>query len=659
MERSIKPLSNTRSLGPAMAAAVSVAVVVGAVAGCSADDDLAPVPAITAAQMAAADPESGPEPDPDRSGAATLTDPEPAADEPDAREPEPDRPEKGLELPPATAVPPPASTGPVLEWTEIDPGFDDLFKLESVGDGRVIARAWTNGDGAFFGQRIVVSANGTDWTEVPIPEDLFPEQVNISADRWAVTGRIPGVGLADLGPDLLFFSDDQGATWTEAAIDIPAEAFSPYAGLSLRASSVLVSGKQIVVPLLAFPSFDGQALLDDLGLLPPGKKVIFSLPNSDGVSFTLIDADAPYPYSDLTSTAFSLVSAYGALVVPDAPDVAYDELDLTHDEVGLTFDEVSGLSNPLSNPFDVLQTRLYVSDGASGEVASSLDALTSSAAGTGEGYVLIVVDDSGETVLISPDGFVWSEGPSLGPGFFGGTVSADGTIWTVRPGAGRSLAIQRAAPGRELATVATIEGLRDPGLPVVGPAGLVLTATAVPGVSPVLSNEPVVSRISRDGYELRYNEPEGGLSLWNLDEDRAVYVFGPEDVQSGTPPDGVRQVGEGQSIGLAFEDPDTGADLVTFTGDDMAFLLGMAAAQSGGAADGDAGWPEQWVGWSADGSRWGWESLAAAFGIDDATVWPEFAVGQDFVIARVAPWATDPGDVSRALPTRWFLATVP
>lgn len=537
-------------------AAASLAMVIGALTGCSADDDLAPISSTTTDQPAAPDRESGPEPDPDPSGEASLTDPEAAADEPDSPEPEPDGPEDGLEVSPATTVPQRTSTGPVLEWTEIDPGFDDLFELKSVGDGRVISRAWTDGDGGFFGQRIVVSANGKDWTEVPIPGDLFPEQVNLSADRWVVTGRIPDVDRSDVGPDRVFFSDDQGATWTEMAIDVPAEASSPYAGRSLRASSVLVSGEQIVLPLLALPGFDGQAMLDDLGLLPPGKKVIFSLPTPDGVSFTLIDTDAPYPYSDLTSVAFSLIATYGALVITDEPDLTYDELDLTYDEVGLTFDEMFDLSNP----FDVLQTRLYVSDGLSGEVASSLDALISSAAGTGEGFVLIAADDSGETVLSSPDGFVWSEGPPLRPGFFAGTVSADGTIWTVRPGAGRSLAVQRAAPGEELETVATLHGLREPGIPVVGPAGLVLIATA---------------------------------------QD----VPAPGDESEG---------------------------------------------------------PQQWVGWSADGTRWGWQSLADAFGIDEATAWAEFAVGQDFAIARVATWGTiDPGAVSSPRPTRWFRAEVP
>ena len=636
-------------------AAASVAAVIGAVAGCIADDGPAPVPGTTADQPQAPDPGSGPEPDPDRSGAASLAGPQPVADEPGAPEPEPGGPEDGLAPSPATTVPKRASTGPVLEWTEIDPGFDDLFELQPVGDGRVIARVWSDGDGGFFGQRIVVSANGTDWAEVPMPADLFPEQVDVSAGRWAVTGRIPDVDRSDVGPDRVFFSDDQGATWTEVAVDIPTEAASPYAGRSLRASSVLVSGERIVVPLLAFPSFDGQTLLDDLGLLPPDRKVILSLPTSDGVSFTLINADTPYPHSDLTSAAFGLIAAYGLLVITDEPDLSYDELDLSYDEVGLTFDEMFDLSNP----FDVLQTRLYVSDGSSGEVAASFGSLVSAAAATGEGFVLIAADDSGGTVLSSPDGLVWSEGPSLGPGFFGGTVSADGTVWTVTPVAGSSLAVQRASPGQELATVATLDGLRDPGLPVVGPAGLVLTATAQ-DIPSGFDSEPAVSRISRDGYELRYNEPEGGLSLWDLADGAAVHVFGPEDLRSDTPPDGIRQVDDGPSIALAFEDPDTGEDLVTFTADDLAFLFGTASAQLDTFSGDEPERPQQWVGWSADGARWGWESLADAFGLDGVTIWPEFAVGQDFIVARVAAWeTTDPGAVSRALPTRWFRAEVP
>ena len=642
-----------------MVAAASVAVVIGAMAGCSADDDLAPVSGITAGQPASPDPGSGPEPESDTSGEAPRTDPELASTEPDADVSDTGGEEAGLAPSPPTTAPQLTSTGPVLEWTEFDPGFDDLFKLESVGDGRVIARAWNDGDRGLFGQRIVVSANGKGWGEIPIPEDLFPDQVNVSADRWVVTGRIPDVDRANVGADRVIYSDDQGVTWTEVAVHMPSEAPSPYASQRLQASSVLVSGERILVVLSALATIDGQALLDDLGLLPPAKKVVFSLPTPDGVSFTLTDVDAPYLYSDLTSAAFGLIPIYGTSVINDEPDLAYDELHLTYDEVGITEDEMFDLFDPLDSPFDILQTRFYVSDGGSGEVAASFNGVISSAAATGEGFVLTAVDDSGGTVLSSPDGLAWSEGPSLGPGFFVGTVSADGTIWTVTPGAGPSLEVQRAGAGEVPATVATLEGLQDSGPPVVGPAGLVLTATAQ-DVPSGFGNEPAVSRISRDGYELHYNEPEGGLSLWDLADGAAVYVFGPEDMQTDAPPDGVRQVDYGPSIALVFEDPDTGEDLVTFTADDLAFLFGMGSAQSDAASGNEPEWPQQWVGWSADGTRWGWESLADAFGIDEARIWAEFAVGDNFVIARVAAWeASDPAGVSQALPIRWFLATVP
>ena len=169
--------------------------------------------------------------------------------------------------------------------------------------------------------------------------------------------------------------------------------------------------------------------------------------------------------------------------------------------------------------------------------------------------------------------------------------------------------------------------------------------------------------MSRDGYELRYNGTESTLALWDLAEDTVIYEFGPEDMQSDTPPDGVRVIEGGRLTGMAFEDPETGADLVTFTAEDMAFLLGMAAADREAASGVDPDWPELWLGWSADGTDWGLQSLADAFGIHDAFIWPEFAIGGDFVIARVAsfqpPNLADPTDTGQVRPTRWFLAQVP
>ena len=75
------------------------------------------------------------------------------------------------------------------------------------------------------------------------------------------------------------------------------------------------------------------------------------------------------------------------------------------------------------------------------------------------------------------------------------------------------------------------------------------------------------------------------------------------------------------------------------------------------------------MGWSADGTDWGGQSLTDAFGIDDGRIWAEFAVGRDFVLARVATFQVpDPADRAgetsesqdgQVLPTRWFIAKVP
>ena len=289
-----------------VAAAALVAVVFGGVVGCSAEDGDPARTGATAVEPAAPDtptaaatsePGSGP------SEEVPGSEPEPAdASDPDqsardgapegagAQEPETGGSEDEVATS-ATTAPEQISTGPVLQWTELDPGFDDVFMLESVGDGRVTARAWTDGDTeGVFGERVVVSANGTDWTEVPVPEGLFPDQINPLSDRRVVTGRYPDVDPPEIGSDRVFFSDDQGAIWTEMGIELPSGAASPYAAERLHASSVLVSGERMVVVLSGYTTIDGQALLEDAGHLPDDKRVAFALPTPDGVSFTLVDA---------------------------------------------------------------------------------------------------------------------------------------------------------------------------------------------------------------------------------------------------------------------------------------------------------------------------------------------------------------------------------
>ena len=83
---------------------------------------------------------------------------------------------------------------------------------------------------------------------------------------------------------------------------------------------------------------------------------------------------------------------------------------------------------------------------------------------------------------------------------------------------------------------------------------------------------------------------------------------------------------------------------------------------------------EIWVGWSADGTRWDRQAMSDAFGTGDGLPLGDFAVGRDFVIARVTTWQildpvylADDGSLRApffdfslgALPPRWFIARIP
>ena len=131
------------------------------------------------------------------------------------------------------------STVPALEWTEFDTatvfGADlvDVHSVVSVGDGRVLVQTYGND-----GNQVMVSENGTDWTVLPMPADFAPERFDIVGDRWLTTGCDTSTIENNIQA---FFSDDQGATWTDLALDI---------GGSDETTSVaaaLLSGQNMVI----------------------------------------------------------------------------------------------------------------------------------------------------------------------------------------------------------------------------------------------------------------------------------------------------------------------------------------------------------------------------------------------------------------------------
>ena len=599
----------------------------------------------------------------------------PQASTPDAQEPETQEPEPTLETQESEAPSPEAlSTGPVLQWTEIDPGIESLYILQSVGDGRVLARSWpfpgvqaSGGAGVDGGElasggvqvnltaQILVSRNGTDWTEVPMAEGVSPDQVDISGDRWLVAGPDTGsesfhYGPSALPPSRAFFSDDEGTTWTELDISVSAgpRPSSPWLVEQSAVTSALVSGEHIVLVVQSYTTLDAHGLLADRGLLPDGKRAAYWLATpGNRLEITLFDAPDP---DDPSAT----------------PMLGGDEtLEVGIEELGLTYEEAEAARNGFGNG----TVSVLSSDGSTVELAAQYDGLGAVGASTGRGFELTVFAERDLLVLSSTDGLAWSEERSSWDQF-GRTVVAGGTIWRTLSDPVGGFGVQRGDDGQNPTTVATFEGLAPVGDLTAGPAGVTVSAF-------LLDNDATGSgivvpdgRVAKDGYELRYNEPEGGVSLWDLAADAPVYEFGPEMVGSDTVPDGVREIHDNGTFAVVFEDPETGADLVTFTEDDLNPIFESRLPV------GDRTYvpPELWVGWSADGTYWGWQTQADAFGIDEdeAASWAQFAVGRDFVIAQVQVFPRpEPSEATdgqsgmlmasdgEAHPPRWFIAQVP
>ena len=379
-------------------------------------------------------------------GPSTGTVPVTGEPEPDKRVPD-DVQEYGV------PTPGDLSTGPVLEWAEVDPGFVDLIPLQSTGDGRVIALVWPKGqEQVLHSEWMVVTDNGTDWEELPLPAGLIPEQIDVTGDRWLVVGRYRDFDAPEGRLNRVFFSDNRGSTWTELEFEIPADPAlaSPYLEEHRWVGPALVSGERMVLVLQGYTSVYAQSLLAERGLLPEGKEV---LRWQDGGPGTVVfDLRDPFETD------------------PDSPDFATQHLEVTFDQLGLTDYEWAKLTDPQ----DVV--RILYSYGSAVEFVGRYTGNVLKGSATLDGFVLTLLDGSNETILTSPDGLVWTEEPSFEYGHSPRVVAAGGMIWRSVPEPRGSLEIQRAGFGEAPETAATFDGLHPRGVPAVGPAGVAITA---------------------------------------------------------------------------------------------------------------------------------------------------------------------------------------
>lgn len=578
--------TNTTKLRVVVTLAAALALAASGITGCSssggsevtASSDLTPSPTPTPASS--------------MPSAAEKT---PVAPTPVA---ESDKPEDSAAVPPEEV-----SAGPMLTWTEFNPvealgpGLGEFNRIESVGDGRVVFSTFGPSD-----NRVMVTENGMDWTEIPLPADnIIPGHIDIAGNRWLITGLIlnsaESVGIPS---DQVFFSDDQGATWTELA-------FSPDAPDGISGAIVAMAAGERMVVAAWYP--------------PPRD----------------------------------------------------------HSE------EESGGFVPSTAVFNRLG--IFFSNGGPAELVAEYPSWNATGYATADGFHLTLFSEEEDVRLFSPDGRQWVEGS---PGYedLEGTAFSSGTsglIWTTDP-AYDQYRVERFPGVFGPAPVATLpDGISWVSDVAVGPAGV--AAVAQPG-TPLGAQLLPALRIEKDGYELRYNEPEGAITLWDLSRDAAVYEFGLDLFDEEMPvPEGTREVDVGDNGPdgldlLVFEDPETGDDLVAFSREEL-FTQIMSALRSPTtdmAARLEQPGPE--VGWWTGGGGWTWQTFSEAFGLTGLTAMESaltevnLAVGGDFVVARVQTHEagdvrTDSGEYSDAPPgedgrstsmsfspqsLRWFIA---
>lgn len=504
------------------------------------------------------------------------------------------------------------SAGPALTWTAFGPGeafgpdWDGLIRLESVGDGRVLVSTLRPGD-----NRVMVTENGVDWAEFPMPADSFvPQRIDVVGSRWLVSGLIlnregPVEESVEIPTVQVFFSDGQGASWTD--LDFSADAPDGLAG----SVAAMAAGERMVV-----------------------------------AAWFLAPTDAAAPQDQ-----------------PFRPPNA-----------------------------DLLRLGIFFSDGGPAELVAEYPSWDATGYATSDGFHLTLFGEERDIRLFSPDGRSWSDSP-VDLGDFRGTAfstGASGVIWTDDPSYGQHR-VERFPGVFGPAPVATLpDGISWISGLSVGPAGVAAVAQPGTPIGSLAVPEFPELRIEKDGYELRYNEPEGGITLWDLSQDAAVYVFDLDDFDEENPvPEGVRQVEVGDSSDnfddlLVFEDPETGDDLVAFSREVLFLWIMSAFGESATDLAARLERPGPVVGWTADGTNWAWQTFPDAFGLtglteeQNALTSVNVAVGGDFVIAQVVTYrASDirtygldgsdapPGEDGRSTstsfspqPPRWFIARV-
>ena len=485
-----------------------------------------------------------------------------------------------------------------------------------------------------------------DWTEVDLTDALGTDEHTAIRLESVGDGRVLALSYNDRGIDTVLVTEDS-TEWT--SIPVP-DGFVPW--------SVDITGDRWL--------FQGR----DSTLEVSGTQILFS--DDRGANWTELAVDLG-PFKG-TAWIVDAVVVEKLIVVVVQSDTWQPHMDETlDDEMDYEPSEVS--------------VHLFLSDGGPAELVAEFQGWASGGHGASDGFHLLLSDSGEDYLLHSPDGRQW-ESSIVDVEV---TDSARNEIWTADQTDGK-FKVEHFEGVYGTDQVLTLpEGIGWMPDLAVGPAGV----AAVGGPESPLGEPdgnftlPDMS-FEKDGFELRYNQPEGGITLWDLSEDSAVYVFDTETLRQEEPPEAVHEVevDDGSTL-VVFLDPETGAELVAFSGEELAEAVMEAAIKQGESATNSEYNPNEFlVGWSPDGTEWKWQTLQEAFGLPEPTqdensfTEVEVAVGHDFVIAKVQTFVFQEADLGEGTqigvgdgqadstsshyltsstspsPPRWFIARV-
>ena len=349
-----------------------------------------------------------------------------------------------------------------LSWTEFTPElgeFRDFQHYETAGGGQILRSLYRGPDVPI---RLAMTTDGVDWSELQLPDgfhvaDLSSDadaSIDIAGDRWVAFGwDVARAPHENVGREV-WFSDDEGSSWVQATIDVPArsEPLPPYAVEESAVLEALAWGDRLVVVVRTSTRLDLEALLTDRGLMPAGQLLNFWEPSRRGFTLTFIDE---HPPDDEPARR-------------DRARWRQHKQEVSHQDLAL-----SGRQAELLRNRQETVTRIYSGEGPSLPLRAQYERWAYKVTGvsSAEGIVL-ATQGEWEALLTSTDGLDWSEQPL-------GTVElwatgGDGALWAAARSRKGTRIDRIAQDGRR--TAEFLEDASNLCSFAAGPAGVVVVA---------------------------------------------------------------------------------------------------------------------------------------------------------------------------------------